>query len=150
GGEADVLALLADGQRELLVLDDDLHHALAVVDDRHALHFGRAERVGHEGDGILRPLHDVDLLAAQLADDRLDARALHADARADRIDVPLPGIHSDFGAIAGFAHGAANHHGAVVNLWHFLLEELDEQRRVRAREHDLRPFRTPIDAFDHR
>ena len=30
---------------------------------------------------------DVDLLAAELLHDGLDARALHADARADRIDV---------------------------------------------------------------
>ncbi len=36
---------------------------------------------------VLRPRHDVDLLAAQLLHDRLDARAAHADAGADRIDV---------------------------------------------------------------
>src|SRR5262249_412102 len=87
--EPDVLALLADGERQLLVLDDDFHHAVAVIDDRHALYLGGRERVGDERDRILRPLDDVDLLAAQLADDRLHARALHADARADRIHVAL-------------------------------------------------------------
>ena len=80
---------------------------------------------------ILRPLDDVDLLAAQLADDRLHARALHADAGADRIDVALAREHRDLRAIARLAHRAANHHGAVVDLRHFLLEQLDEQRRDR-------------------
>ena len=46
-----------------------------------ALHTKRA------GSSIVR--HDVDLLAAQLLHDRLDARALHADAGADRIDVAI-------------------------------------------------------------
>jgi hypothetical protein len=68
---------------------------LAIVDDRDALHLRRAERVGDEGDRVLRKLDDVDLLAAQLADDRLHARALHADAGADRIDVALAREHRD-------------------------------------------------------
>ena len=50
GREPDVLALLADRQRQLLVLDDHFHHALAIVDDRDALHLRRAERVGDERD----------------------------------------------------------------------------------------------------
>ena len=33
----------------------------------------------------------------------------------------------------GFAHRAADHDGAVVDLRHFLLEQLDEQRRIGAR-----------------
>src|SRR5262249_58725946 len=110
--EANVLAFLADRQRQLLVLDNHFHHAIAVVDDRDALHLRRAERVGHEGDRILRPFDDVDLLAAQLADDGLDAGALHADAGADRIDVALARVDRDLGAVAGFADRAADHHRA--------------------------------------
>ena len=98
--------------------------------------------------GILRPLDDVDLLAAQLADDRLHARALHADAGADRIDVALAREDGDLRAVAGFAHGAADHHGAVVDLRHFLLEQLDEQRRIGARQHDLRALGAAVDALD--
>src|SRR4029077_16540297 len=67
--QADVLPLLADRQRQLLVLDDDLHDARAIVDDRPPLHFRRAQAVGHERDWILGPFDDVDFLAAQLADD---------------------------------------------------------------------------------
>src|SRR5262249_41898334 len=92
---------------------------------------------------------DVDLLTAQLADDRLDARAFHADAGADRIHVPLARVDGDLGAIARFAHRAADHDGAVVNLRHFLFEQLDQQRRVRARQHDLRPLDVPVHGLDH-
>ena len=46
--EPDVLPLLADRERQLLVLDDHFHHLLGVVHDRDALHLGRADRVGDE------------------------------------------------------------------------------------------------------
>src|SRR5262249_2037741 len=78
------------------------------------------------------------LLAAELADDRLDARAAHADAGADRIDIALARVDRDLGAVACFPHRAANHHRAIVDFRHFLLEQLDEERRIRARQDDLR------------
>ena len=86
-GEAHVLALAADGERELLVRDDELHAAVGLVDDdlvapRPAGWRRMTKRAGSRSNG-----HDVDLLAAQLLHDGLHARALHADARADRIDV---------------------------------------------------------------
>ena len=121
-----------------------------VVDDGHALHFRRAQRVGDERDRVLGPFHDVDLLAAELADDRLHARTFHADARTDRIDVALAGEHGHLGAVARLADGASNHHGAVVDLGHFLLEQLDEQRRIGTREHDLRTLRAAVHALDDR
>ena len=67
-------------------------------------------------DRIVGPLDDVDLLAAQLADDRLHAGALHADAGADRIDIALAREHRDLGAVAGLADGAADLDRAVVDL----------------------------------
>src|SRR5207248_7352371 len=103
-----VLSLLADRQRELLVLDDDLHHAVRVVDDRDALHLRGTQRVGDEHDWIVGPFDDVDLLAPKLPDDRLDARPLHADARADRIDVALARIDRDLRAATRHADRAAN------------------------------------------
>ena len=99
---------------------------------------------------ILGPFDDVDLFSAQLADDRLHACALHADARADRIDVALARVHRDLGAIAGLAHGPANHHRAVVDFRHFLLEELDEERRIGARQDDLGPLGAAVHAADDR
>ena len=76
-------------RRELLVLDHDLHDLLLFVEDGDAADLGRGERVHHEGDRVVVPLHDVDLLAAQLADDGLHARALHAHAGAHRVHVLL-------------------------------------------------------------
>src|SRR5207249_790971 len=46
-GQPHVLAFLADRQRQLFVFDDDFHDPLFVIDDRHALHLCRAQRVGH-------------------------------------------------------------------------------------------------------
>src|SRR5213075_1309589 len=92
--------------------------------------------------------YDVDLLAAQLADDRLHARALHADAGADRVDVALAAEHRDLGTLAGGADGGLDHHRAVVDLRHFHLEELDQQARIGAREHDLRSLGLLVDVGD--
>ena len=52
---------------------------------------------------IFRVLDDVDLFAAQLANDGLHAHALHADAGADAIDIPVAALHGDLGALAGLA-----------------------------------------------
>jgi hypothetical protein len=46
-----------------------------------------------------------------------------------------------FARSPGFADGAANLHRPVVDLGHFLLEQLDEQRRIGARQDDLRSLR---------
>ena len=141
GGEAHVLAALADGERQLLVLDDDVEvRHLAVVGDRDAGDLGRRQRALGEGHQVVAVLDDVDLLAAQLADDRLHARALHADAGADRIDVALAAVDRDLGALAGGAHRVLDHHRAVVDLRHLHLEQLDQQARIGARQHDLRPL----------
>src|SRR5262249_33192215 len=64
------------------------------------------------------------------------------------VDVALARIDGDLGAIARLADGAANHHGAVVNLGYFLFKQLDEERWIGARQHDLRPLRAAVDALD--
>ena len=45
---------------------------------------------------------------------------------------------------------AANHDGAVVDFRHFLFEELDEQRRIGARQDDLRALGVAVDGLDDR
>ena len=50
---------------------------------------GRAQGVGHEHGRVVAPRDDVDLLARQLGDDRLDARAALADRGADRVETLL-------------------------------------------------------------
>ena len=98
-GEADVLAAAADGQAQLVIGDDHFDAAFLLVDDD-AADGRRLEAVDDEGGEVLGPRDDVDLLALQLLDDRLDAAALHADAGADRVDRAVVADDADLGAAA--------------------------------------------------
>ena len=80
-----------------------------------------------------RELDDVDLFAAQLADDRLHAHALHAHAGAHRVHVLVAALHRDLGALAGLARNGPDHHRVVVNLRNFRLEQIRHQLRRGAR-----------------
>ena len=122
-GEADVLAAAADGEAQLVVGNDDLDPALFLVDDD-AADGRRLERVDDEGREVLRPRDDVDLLALELLDHGLDAAALHADAGADRVDRAVVADDADLGAAAGIAGRGLDLDDAVVNLRHFLGEQL--------------------------
>ncbi len=101
--------------------------------------FGRLQRVDDEGRGVRRPGNDVDLLALQFVDDRLDARAAHADAGADRIDRGIARDDRDLGARAGIARDRLHLDDAVVDFRHFLAEQLGHELRMGARQEDLRP-----------
>ncbi len=119
-----------------------------VVDDRDALHLRRTQSVGDERDRVLGEFDDVDFLAPQLADDRLDARPFHADAGAHWIDIALAREHRDLCAVAGLPHRAANHDGSVVDFRHLLLEQLDEQCGIGPGQHDLRALGAAIHSLD--
>ena len=110
----------------------------------------RLERVDDEGGEILGPGDDVDLLALQLLDHRLDAAALHADAGADRIDRAVVADHADLGAAARIAGGGLDLDDAVVNFGHFLREQLLHEIGVGAAEEDLRPAILAADVGDQR
>ena len=92
---------------------------------------------------------DVDLLAAQLADDGLHAHALHAHAGAHAIDVAVAALDGDLGALAGFPRASLDGHRAVVDLGNFLLEQAHHQLRRGARHHHARTFTGLIDQPDH-
>ena len=145
--EPHVLAAPADGERELVVGHDDLDAGGVLVEhDLH--HLGRLQRVDDEGGGVGRPRDDVDLLALQLVDDRLHARAAHADAGADGVDRGIVGNHRDLGAAAGIARHRLHLDDAVVNLRHFLGEQLGGELRMRARQENLRPARLAAHVVD--
>ena len=59
---------------------------------RDAAHLGGLQCLLGEGGDLFGELDDVDLFAAQLADDGLHAHALHADAGADRVDILVAAI----------------------------------------------------------
>ena len=146
-GEPHVLAAAADGEAQLVVGDDDFDPALFLVDDD-AADGRRLERVDDEGREVLRPGDDVDLLALQLLDDGLDAAALHADAGADRVDRAVVADDADLGAAAGIARGGLDLDDSVVNLGHFLREQLLHEVGMGARQEDLRPARLAADGHD--
>ena len=99
-GEPHVLPLLADGERELRVVDDHFHVLAERIDDGDARNLRGTQRVRREAHRIVAKFDDVDLLAAQFANDGLHAHALHADARADAIHVAIAARHRDLGTLA--------------------------------------------------
>ncbi len=131
-GEAHVLSLAADGERQLLVGDDELHPAVGLVDDD-LVHLGGLDSRADEARRVAVVGDDVDLLAAQLLHDGLHARALHPDARAHRVDVGVAAGHRDLRARAGLAGAGDDAHDALVDLRDLGLEELlDELAGLRA------------------
>ena len=138
GGEAHILALAADGKRELLI---GHHHldALGILVEHDLDHLGRRQRVDDERGRVRRPLDDVDFLALQLVHHRLHATAAHADAGPDRIDGGIARHDRDLGAAARIARHRFDGDDALVNLGDFLREQLGHELGMRARQEDLRP-----------
>src|SRR5206468_10176643 len=153
GGElarqSDVLAASADRQAELVVRDHHLDPRFFLVDNDAA--DGRGlERVDDEGRGVGTPGNDVDLLALELLDHGLDPAALHTDAGAHGIDRAVVTDHADLGAAARIPGGGLDLDDAVVNLGHFLREQLLHEFRVRTAEEDLRAASFAADGHDQR
>ena len=88
GGQARVLAALADCERELVVVHADFHGLLLILAPQ-VFQFGGLERLGDELLDVRRPADDVHLLVVQFAHDVLHARTLHADACADRVHLRI-------------------------------------------------------------
>ena len=84
-----ILPLLADGKRQLTVLDDHFHDLFVAFDYRYTADLRRTYCIRGERNDVIIPLNDIDLLAAQFSNDRLNASSLHADACAHRIDILL-------------------------------------------------------------
>ncbi len=108
-----------------------------VVHDDHFFDLRRLQGVPDEHGRIGIILQNVDFLAFQLPDDRLDARAAHADAGADRIHVIAGGVHGHLGSVAGLPDHLVDLDRAIVDLRHLELEDLADELRVRARQDDL-------------
>ena len=60
------------------------HGVVATQDDVRDL--GRAKGTGDKQHGVGGPVDDVDILVAQLTDDAMDTRSLHADTSANGVD----------------------------------------------------------------
>ncbi len=122
---------------------------IGAVDDGHPAHLRRLQRFLRESHRVFVIFDDVDLLAAQFADNGLHAHALHTDARPHGVHVLVFGHDSDLGALASFAGDSTNDDGAVINLWNFGLEQMLHQLRYGARHHHARTLGSSFDARDH-
>ncbi len=106
------------------------------IGNRNAADLGRLQSFFGEGRDLVAELDDVDLFAAQFADDGLHAHALHAHAGAHGVHVLVAALHRDLGALAGLARNGADNHGVVVDLGNLRLEEVLHQfRRGAAHDH---------------
>ena len=131
------MALLANGERQLIVRNDDFH-ALRILVHDDLRDLGGSERSAYELGGIGRPIHDVDLLAAKLLHDRLHPRSFHSHAGAHRIDVGVIRGDGDLRPASRLASHGLDLDDALVNLGNLLLEGLLEKARMRAGQDDLR------------
>src|SRR5712671_5440092 len=149
GRQAGVLPPLADRQGKLVVghSDQDL---LLHLDHVRLDHLRRGERAGDEDDRIHAPGHDVDLLAPQLPDDRLHARALDPDARADGVDLVVVRDHGNFRARAGLAGDSLDLDDLLRHLGDLGLEQPAQELRMRPRQDHLRPARQLVHGDDVR
>src|SRR5438034_2358459 len=147
GGEASVLSLFPDRERELVVGHDHLCR-LRVGIHAHLTDLRRLERVRHELAGVLRPGDHVDLLAPQLRHDVAYPRALGAHAGTHRIDGRLVGPHGDLRSMTWLARNRLDLDDAIRDLGHLQLEQLLQQPRVGTADHDLRSLRASTDLGD--
>src|SRR5215210_5804770 len=122
-GEAGVLALAADGQRELVIWYDHLS-LLLVLFQVDLAHPRRAQCLRYKARGLGVPLDDVYLLVPELGDDRPDAAPARAYAGPDGVDPCLLGPHRHLRAQSGLAGHGPDLDEAVVDLGHLELEEV--------------------------
>src|SRR5690606_4914999 len=147
-GQADVLSVPADRQRELVLVHDRRDHTARGVAD-HLRDLRRRQRAPREDLRVRVPGHDVDALAAQLAHHRLHARALQPHAGADRVDRLVPRGHRDLGPPADLARDSLDVHDALVDLGNLELEQRRDEQRVRARQDQPRPLGGLLDPLQH-
>ena len=127
GAQADVLALVADGQAQLVIGHGDAA-ALGLAGQQLDLNdLGRGQRGGDELGDVLAPADDVDLLAVQLLDDLLHAGAAGTDAGANGVNVGVLAPDSQLGAGTGLTGDGLDLDGAVVNFGHFQLKHALDQ-----------------------
>src|SRR5215210_1710064 len=137
-GEAGVLALAPDRQRELVVGHDHLGLLLVLVQIDLA-HPRRAQSLGDKPRGLGVPLDDVYLLVPELGDDGPNPAPARAHAGADRISTRLLGPHCHLGAQPGLAGYCPDLDEAIIDLRHLQLEEVPQEPLVAPAHREARP-----------
>ena len=105
--------------------------------------------MGRKPNRIFRIFNNVDLLAAQLTDNRLHPHPLHADAGTHRIHIAIPTLHRNLRPLTSLTRTRLDRDRAVVNLGNFLLEQPAHQVTIGARNHHAWPLRRLVHHLDH-
>ena len=100
---------------------------LARIHHRDTAHFCRLQGLFGKGHRIFVVLDDVDLLAAQFADNGLHTHAFHAHACTYRVHIFVFRHNGDLGALAGLARDGTDDYRPIVNFGDFGLEQVLHQ-----------------------
>ena len=134
GGETDILPFLADGQRQLVVGDDDLRDPGLQVDTSHLDTRAGDSAWATNSAGSSRVVDDVDLLAVQLGHHVADPAAHRADARALGVHAWLMEMTAILRPVPGLAGDRRDLDRAGGNLRHLEREQLPHQVGVGPRQ----------------
>ncbi len=135
-GQANVLPLPADGQRQLIVGYDHEQRIGLLVDHNHADMGGR-QSVIHIFGRIGAPGNDIDALTLQFLNDVLHPAALHPDTGADRVDIGLGRTDRYFCPKSRLPADTHDLDDAFGNFRDFELEQLFEKLIGGARQDQL-------------
>jgi hypothetical protein len=143
--QANILAATANGDCQVLLVDDHVHAVLVFIDDDRA-DFSRRQRANHELCRISRPENDVNSFTGQFIGHRRDSRSTHADAGTDRIDPLIIGLDGNLGAHAGVTGSSLDFQQAIIDFRDFQREELNDELRSGTRQDQLRTAGGSVDA----
>ena len=149
GGQANILPLLANGERELAVFDHDFQMMFCRVEHGNPRHLGGAESIGCELRDFFVPFNDVNLLAAQLPDDGLDTHALHAHTGAHGVYIAVSGDNGNLGALPRLAGDGLDQNSSVIYLRNLHFKKPLNEGSVGAGKHHLCAFGIGIHLFDY-
>src|SRR5258708_660479 len=142
--QTDVLAFPSDRDGKIL-FGNFKNGAMIFLIEGDAFRHGRFE---HFDDHLFRVAtirNDIDLFAAQFANNTLHASAAGADTSANRIHFGIGGAHRYLRAITWFARERFDFHRAVCDFGHFDFEKTAHETAARAAENKFRAARRGID-----
>ena len=136
--QPDILASLADRQRQLVFVDQNRCPAQLEAQERF-FHLRRLQRVSDEHLGGFVPANDVDLLAAQFVHDVTDTAAANPDASTHRVDLGVYRGDGDLGPIASLPGQRPNLNDPLANFGNLQLEQLPNVIRMRLSQQNANP-----------
>jgi hypothetical protein len=148
GRQAHVLAATANGDGQVFLVHHHVHGVLFLV-HHDGGHVGRCQRTNHELRRVFGPQHDVHTLASQFVGHGVHAGATHADAGADGVHALVVRQHGNLGARTGVTGAALDLQQALLDLGHFLAEQLDHELGGRARQDDGSAAQRQVHFHDH-